>query len=233
MLKRKLRTFVWLPTLIGFAAMSAWSDAQAPTGVAQAPSDPFASQTTGGNEAQGVITIDADSFVIAFRKDSNVFLGYSAEDGSWDRYEFAEKVVAVPLLSGGHSFGIGGRRVAGAFRLSGDAIDELVAVDWQGKFRTAKLERPASGKLTPLADGSMVLYVVDDRVYAFSAKTGTWDSLIVPEEAGVEILTEGAVSLSGLTFTGEKAIYHAKNGCSIFSVDSGKWTSASFEADVP
>ena len=228
---RSLRTFVWLPTLVGFAAMAAWSGAQTPAvggGFGPAPNDPHA---LGRVETHGTIAIDAGSFVIAFRKDSNVFLGYSAEDGSWDRHEFPEKVVADPVVSGSPDFSAVDRGSTGAFRLSGDAIEELVAVDRHGRFQTVKLEQPASGKLTPYMVDGLILHVVDDRVYAFSTQTGTWDVLAVPKEAGVEVRVEGSISVRGLSVNGGKAVYSSDEGCSAFSVDSGKWTSATFAAD--
>ena len=144
--------------------------------------------------------IQSDQLVVAQVRDSNAYLAYGKKAGKWNRFEFPQGVSAVPVLSGS----------VGAFELTGDAVAELVAVDLKGSWRTIKLVE-STQKCVPIISEQVVVYMVDGRAYAFSAKLGKWDM----------IETQVPPALSKDT-----AVIVTADSIAVFSAATGKWAFA-------
>jgi len=138
--------------------------------------------------------------------DANQFLAYSTKVGDWKKHTFKKSVKAVPVV--GDSIG--------AFMLSGDEIAELVAVDQRGNWRTTKLLTPTVADCKPAVDDVVAVYTVDGQTYAFSAITGTWDS--IPTKAAPFLGQDTAMVVTG-------------DSIAIFSAETGKWAEASLKSD--
>jgi hypothetical protein len=146
------------------------------------------------------VYLQNDQLVVARVKDSNAYLAYGKKAGKWNRFEFPQGVLAVPVLSGGVC----------AFELTGDAVRELVAVDLKGSWKTIKLF-DAAQKCEPIVSEQVAVYMVDGRVYAFSARLGQWDT----------IETQATPALSRDT-----AVIVTADSIAVFSVATGKWAVA-------
>lgn len=153
-----------------------------------------------GQEFGKTVYLQSDQLVVAQVKQSNAYLAYGKKAGKWNRFEFPQGVTAIPVLSGG----------VGAFELTGDAVRELVAVDLKGNWKTIKLVE-AARKCVPIVSEQVAVYMVDGRVYAFSAKLGQWDS----------IETQATPALSRDT-----ALIVTADSIAVFSVATGKWAVA-------
>ena len=146
------------------------------------------------------IYLQSEQLVVAQVKDTRAYLAYGKKAGKWNRFEFPEGVVATPVLSGSVC----------AFELTGDAVRELVAVDVKGNWKTVKLI-DAAQKCVPIVSDQVALYVVEGRVYAFSAKLGRWDTIETP----------AAPSLSR-----DSVLIVMTDSIAIFSAATGKWAIA-------
>ncbi|PQO28854.1 serine/threonine-protein kinase [Blastopirellula marina] len=112
---------------------------------------------------------------------------YSHIDRTWDHYQFPSSTVVTPCV---------GRELLGkvkpdfvGFSQAGDSISSLVAIDTQGKFCSCPLDQPFSGEIPCLAvEGGPIVYsIINDRLYAFSGRTATWDSVAVTNPPIVRI----------------------------------------------
>ena len=142
---------------------------------------------------------------IAKVTDANQFLAYSKKAGDWKKHTFPAGAKALPIVSGSVC----------AFRLSGDEITELVAVDQRGNWRSVKLAMPTGSECIPIVSNEVAVYAVNGHVYAFSAITGTWDS----------IQTRGTPYIEQDT-----AMILTADTIAVFSSATGKWAAASLKS---
>jgi hypothetical protein len=133
---------------------------------------------------------------------ANQFLAYSKLTGDWKKHVFKEEVEAVPVVGGSVC----------AFVLSGAKITELVAVDRKGNWRPLTLREATGTKCQPALDREVAVYKIGDQIHAFSAITGTWDTL---ESKGLPTLNGDTVSVQTL------------ESISMFSSQTGTWATAS------
>ena len=119
--------------------------------------------------------LGTESLMVIKMLDSNTFLAYSKYSGKWTKHAFAECVTLVPVASDDVC----------VFGLSGEGIEELVAVDRQGKWCTVRLPKPTTPKCTPIVGDSVAGCTVDGRAYAFSALLGKWDVVEIDSPVGV------------------------------------------------
>jgi hypothetical protein len=153
-----------------------------------------------GQDLGKTVYVQSDQLVVAQVRASTAWLAYGKKAGKWNRFDFPEGVAATPVLSSGVC----------AFELAGDAVRELVAVDLKGNWKTIKLI-DAAQKCVPIVAEQVAVYVVEGRVYAFSAKLGRWDT----------IETQDTPSVSRDT-----ALIVMADSIAIFSAATGKWAVA-------
>ncbi|WP_218933926.1 hypothetical protein [Rubripirellula lacrimiformis] len=86
-----------------------------------------------------------------------------------------------------------------------------------------------NGELKPVLNGDGVLYyIVDEVVYAFSGRTGTWDSYNVPGLPGVRWV-DGAGHVPSIqehgfdTESEEGIVVRRPDGIARFLADKGLW----------
>ena len=113
--------------------------------------------------------------------DESTFYTFSKVDQAWAHHRFPETLTSVsPQIcadtSGGYTAQFYG------FEQEGDAIESLVAIDTQGKFHECPLEKPVSGIIPCMHGGTspVMFCLANERLYAFSGRTGTWDSIAAP-----------------------------------------------------
>ena len=136
-------------------------------------------------EPFAVIVIDEATVGLVRGDHSNSFAAYSKHRKKWSTYSFPDYLTIQPSTLGEFAEHNKNDLVV-AFETSGGPISELVAVDCRGRFRIHKLESKLNRELTPVLNGDGVIYyIIDEVVYAFSGKTGTWDSRHVPGLAEV------------------------------------------------
>jgi RNA polymerase sigma factor (sigma-70 family) len=132
-----------------------------------------------GPSSPSVQALDGGDYVLV-QKGFRTFLSYSKSEGKWDQYTFPASVSAVAIVNEPHSLERNAKACA-IFQLSGPAISELVAVDSNGAFRTHQLANPVDGQhIAAVATGQLAFCHIGATLYAFSGKTGTWDSLDAP-----------------------------------------------------
>ncbi len=160
-------------------------------------------------------------------RNSNSFAVYSPVRRSWDSHSFPKHMTVLPQHRG--EFGERAKDAVIAFALSGWPIEQLVAIDVKGRFRTFDLEDPLRREMRPLsAENSMIYYIADGVIYAFSGRTGTWDTLKAPHVSDVrwengtgtppDTVEHGFDSHS----TGG-IVVRLPRGTAIFSPDRGYW----------
>ncbi|KAA1257420.1 hypothetical protein LF1_52690 [Rubripirellula obstinata] len=111
-----------------------------------------------------------ETLIVARIGDSNAFTAYSKHSGKWSTHAFAEGATVVPVM---------GETLA-AFKVSGESVTELVAVDKNGAWKTQKLPKPASRTCTPVIGSDVAAFSIDGTVYGFSGLTGSWDTAPLP-----------------------------------------------------
>src|SRR5690554_53182 len=132
------------------------------------------------NGSFAVRLIDEATVGLVRGDDSNAFAAYSKPRKRWSTHKFPKYLTVKPWTLGEFMEDSKNDLVV-AFELAGGPVTELVAVDCKGRFRIHKLETALNGELKPVLNGDGVIYyIVDETVYAFSGKTGTWDSYSVP-----------------------------------------------------
>jgi hypothetical protein len=116
-----------------------------------------------------------------------------------------------------------------AFEIAGGTVTELVAVDCKGQFCVHELKTALSGELKPVLNGGGVIYyIVNEVVYAFSGKTGTWDSYAVPGLPDVKWV-DGAGHVPSIrehgfdTETKSGIVITRENGTASFLSEKGIW----------
>ena len=178
--------------------------------------------TTSANGASST-SFDVGSFVIINARGTNTFLAYNKSSGEWRRHTFPNGLKAVPVVSGRSMSSLG----AVGFYLVGGPVSELVGVDDNGQFCIEKLPKPVNEKFVPAVDEGLTYYIVDGMVHAFSARTGTWDSLTAPQlREEVESSAE-MQSHTLLTSNAGTLMVEFDNRISAFSIESGRWTTES------
>jgi hypothetical protein len=132
------------------------------------------------NEPFAVRVIDEATVGVVRGDDSNAFAAYSKARNRWSTHHFPKYLTVKPWTLGEFTEDSKNDLVV-AFEIAGGPVTELVAVDCKGRFRIHKLESALDGELKPVLNGDGVIYyIVDETVYAFSGKTGTWDAYNVP-----------------------------------------------------
>ena len=145
----------------------------------------------------GARYIEGGNIVVAPVDGANSFQVYSKEVGEWSKVSFPKGVAAIPVI---------GSDVC-TFKLEGEEITELVAIDSKGK--AVKQELPKAATLcNPIVSGKLAFFVVDGRAYAFSAIAGRWDVIDAP--ANPHILN-GVILVVAADWIGA------------FSAKTGKW----------
>jgi hypothetical protein len=186
-------------------------------------------QDVGAANATRTTSLDAGTFVLVAVKGSNQFLSYGTDDGQWDRHEFAAGVSSKPYIDRAGVMGLSGPiRATAGFQLDGESITELVAVDSKGRFHKHALSESVRGPLTPIVSNGLVYYVAGGKIHAFSAKTGTWDSMDAPQLSDLKVENGGIRQPEGLTALDGTLVVEFENQIAAFSINSGKWTSETF-----
>ena len=157
--------------------------------------------STFAQDADKSYHIQSDTLVVVKVKETNEYLAYSKRVGKWNAFTFPKGVTATPVIGGDVC----------AFKLEGEAIAELVAVDLNGNWCTAKLPAPAQ-KCSPIIADEVAVYVVDGTAHAFSGELGKWDS----------------VPTSGTQVHAKKdmVIIVAHDSIAVFSSMTGEWAVA-------
>jgi len=113
--------------------------------------------------------------------DSNAYAVYSKTRKRWSSHTFADHLSVKPWTLG-EFLDESKNDLVVAFEYVGGPISELVAIDCKGRFRKHNLESPLNREMKPvLIGGGVIYYIADETVYAFSGKTGTWDTQTVPD----------------------------------------------------
>jgi RNA polymerase sigma factor (sigma-70 family) len=107
---------------------------------------------------------------------------------SWQKFTMPPGVSALPLIGGD----------ALALELRGKTIDRVAAFSRHtGEWKVQRLLKPAEEELSPCLSPGGVIYQVENDVYTFSARTGTWGVLhlegeekprVAPSETDIEVL---------------------------------------------
>jgi hypothetical protein len=180
------------------------------------------------NESFAVRVIDEATIGVVRGDDSNAFAAYSKLRKRWSTHNFPNHLTVKPWTLGEFTAKNKNDLVV-AFELAGGPVADLVAVDCNGQFRIHKLETALDGELKPVLNGDGVIYyIVDETVFAFSGKTGTWDSYHVPGLPDVRWV-DGAghvpsIREHGFDTESEKGIIIRRpNGIAKFLADKGLW----------
>lgn len=184
--------------------------------------------SAGENESFAVRLIDEATVGLVRGYESNAFAAYSKPRKRWSTHKFPKYLTVKPCTLGEFMEDSKNDLVV-AFELAGGPVTELVAVDCKGRFRIHKLETALDGELKPVLNGDGVIYyIVDETVYAFSGKTGTWDSYSVPGLPDVRWV-DGAGHVPSIrehgfdTESEEGIVIRRPNGVAKFLADKGLW----------
>lgn len=180
------------------------------------------------NESFAVRLIDEATVGLVRGDDSNAFAAYSKPRKRWSTHKFPNYLTVKPWTLG-EFMDDNKNDLVVAFELAGGPVTELVAVDCKGRFRIHKLETALDGELKPVLNGvGVIYYIVDETVYAFSGKTGTWDSYSVPGLPDVRWVN-GAGHVPSIrehgfdTESEEGIVIRRPNGVAKFLADKGLW----------
>jgi len=122
-----------------------------------------------------------------------------------------------------------------ALHLKGENISKIYIFhldDW--KWYGEELKRPVSGEMDPRANGSVVVYVEDRYVHAFSAERRRWAVLELPE--GIDprqTVSEGfEPHTRALTVFMDSAVIERDGHVYEFTAKAGEWTHTDLRAVV-
>ena len=132
--------------------------------------------------------------------DSNAWVAFGVRSGTWKRHTFPRAHTVLPTMSA----------EVCAFAIQGDQIQQLVAVDRNGNWRTHALSEPTDSPCIPSVSASIACYSIDGHVFAFSALTGTWDSI------------PGTGAVVSATY----AVVQDETRIAAFSAHTGRWSVA-------
>jgi hypothetical protein len=107
---------------------------------------------------------------------ANKFAAYSQATGIWRKFSFPEGVKIDPLMDG---------HVC-VFYMKGKNVSQLVAVDRKGFWRPHDLPVPTANECIPFAADNVAVYTIDGFTHAYSALTGTWDTISGAEPPNIE-----------------------------------------------
>ncbi|GEM_PF-2322257 len=160
-----------------------------------------------GGRTPGLSGFQSSSLIVVPMKDdhASTWLAFSIHSGTWARHTFPCASMVQPRM---------GAQVC-SFSIKGKQVQELVAVDRNGNWRTHSLVQPTDSPCIATVSASIACYSIDGRTYAFSAVTGTWDSIPAQGPA--------AVSANFATVQDETTI-------AAFSAETGRWSVASLAA---
>ena len=106
--------------------------------------------------------------------------------------------------------------------VKGEKISQLAAYTaTTGKWHPLDLKTPVQGAAVPIVGMTLAAYAADNRVFAFSAKSGKWDS--VELEDGAKPVP--VVGLTNVKFEHKDHLY-------VFNANTGKWTDYNAESDA-
>jgi len=143
--------------------------------------------------------IKNNAIVIARVGDSNQFAAYSKITGKWIVHTFPKDVKVVPIV---------GTNVA-IFRIEGDSITELAAVDERGNWSLQKLPDGTTGKFNPMVSNDIAIVTIGKTSYAFSGIRGSWASIDAPTTPKI---------------SDDTAMIVDNDKISMFSAQSGRWS---------
>jgi len=160
-------------------------------------------------------------------RDTNAFSAYSTVRKKWDTHRFPRYLTVRPWTLG--EFGERASNAVIAFELADGPIEQLIALDSKGRFRSFKLDAPIRREMRPVLNGeSVIYYIADGVVYAFSGRTGTWDTLQAPHLPDVQ-WKDGTGSPPGIAEHGfdtestDGIVVALPQGTATFSPDRGFW----------
>jgi len=175
-------------------------------------------------------TLSEPTFELLYGRGTNAYAVYSKTRKEWSTYKFPVHLKVGLWTSGG--FGSIATETINGFEYKNGPINQLVAIDTKGQFCCFDLKKPLNGLLRPSIKGAtMLYYIADGKIYAFSGVTGTWDTLAAPHIPEVvwldamgnthdpkSLLQHGfdAVSTDGLVVT-------LKQGVARFLPERGYW----------
>lgn len=170
--------------------------------------------------------IQEESFGLLRGNDSNAFAVFSKQRKRWSNYRFADHLKVQPLTLG--EVGPNASEAIIGFEYGNGPVSELVAVDTRGRFRKHVLDEPIDRELKPFLLGDSILYyIADETIYAFSGVTGSWDPLQVPGLPDVEWKNGKGIQPSkdsGFdTVHSGRILVDTPRGRMKFSADVGVW----------
>jgi hypothetical protein len=180
------------------------------------------------NRSFAVNIIDEATVGLVRGDDSNAFAAFSKLRKQWSTHSFPSHLTVKAQTLGESTEEKKGELVV-AFEITGGPIAELVAVDYKGRFRVHELKTALTCDLKPVLNGAGVIYyIANETVYAFSGKTGTWDSYHVPGLPDVRWIGDAGHVPSfkehGFDTESEKGIViHRPDGVARFLADKGLW----------
>lgn len=171
--------------------------------------------------------IAAETLELMRGRDTNAFAVYSTIRKAWSSHRFPDYLTVKPATLG--EFGSNASDAVVAFQFSDGPVLQLVAVDTKGRFRSFDLDKPIRKELRPMLNGnSIIYYIADGVIYAFSGRTGTWDTLKAPNvpEVRWENGTGTPPSIAKHGFDTESTdgiIVTLPQGTATFSPNRGAW----------
>jgi len=169
--------------------------------------------------------------------ESNSFAAFSKSRDRWSTHTFSKHLTIKPWTLGEFSDDNKNDLVV-AFEYSGGPVAELVAIDCKGRFCSYALKSPLNRNLKPVLNGDgVIFYIADEVVYAFSGKTGTWDTIRVPGLPDVRwvdgVGQVPSIQEHGFDTESEKGIVVRRpNGTARFLADNGLWQFEPSDATV-
>lgn len=177
-----------------------------------------------------------DDFTSAyFDHKENAFAVYSRKRKAWGRYRFPQGMKFREMVYDVLSVGPVGKIMRSSFfgfNLSGKPVDELIAVDTQGRIHGFPLDKPIDEELVQLDMGRNLYYAANEHVYAFSEITGTWDALSVP---GMPTAVRSGRTIDSpiKNYSNRPDIVVAlPHEIAVFAADVGKWERLSYDQAV-
>ena len=180
------------------------------------------------NESFAVREVDEATVGLVRGDDSNAFAAYSKTRKRWTTHSFPDHLTVKPWTLGEFTEASKNNLIV-AFEFAGYPVAALVAVDCRGRFCIHELPKALDGELKPvLIGGSVAYYIINEVVYAFSGKTGTWDSYNVPglpEVRWIDGVSQvPSIQEHGFDTESEKGIVIRRpNGVAKFVADKGLW----------
>ena len=157
------------------------------------------------------------ALVIAKAAEANTHAAYSSHSGKWTTHQFPDGVKAVPVVADDLA----------VFQLSGKPIEQLVAVDKQGRWQVCSMKKtddegPRPNSVTPIVGSEVAVVQIGNRHYAFSGSLGRWDVFVADKTPAPQEADQGFQS--NVPYVDSNRVFvHSGNRMAIFSAATGKW----------